>query len=319
VRCHDDGSERKPSVYAVLGVVVCELCAVTAAPNRDLGEHARKLMIRGPADVIAGVPDAALIGRTRATLTPRKIDADGGARLGPMGFRFRRLATLPILLVALTLVACASAPPLGTPSQRPEVTIAGVTRKQALDVIAEAMLAKGMQVKRVDEYSAVFTKRDESLLGAVPFGSRYDPQPEMRITFNNVDTPAGLRVFATAAMVRNPGSAFEAVSDVTNGNIAQEMQGALERLKWQLQAGSPLSVTPTATPSRRNEVGNPPGPRGESKYMLSAEQYAKANGCQAPAAAMSLASPGSETFAVNCAGGGPMMIRCDYGTCRALK
>jgi hypothetical protein len=58
-----------------------------------------------------------------------------------------------------------------------------------------------------------------------------------------------------------------------------------------------------------------------SKYMNDAEQFAKANGCPAPVAAMNLAVVGPEnfeSFAVACGADVSKSIRCDSGGCRAM-
>ena len=146
---------------------------------------------------------------------------------------FAKLLRLwPLVLV---LAACAPVQRLQTPSGRPEITISGATKKQVLDLLVAEMLASGAQIKQVNEYGAVFGKRDDSFAGALLFGSRYDSTPEMRITFNVVETPGATRVFCNAAMVTNPGSAFERVTDVTGGKTANDVQAMLERLRARLE------------------------------------------------------------------------------------
>lgn len=142
---------------------------------------------------------------------------------------------LRVWLIVFLLAGCAPLQPLQTPSGRPEVVISGATKKQVLDLLVAEMLANGAQVKQVHEYGAVFGKRDDSFTGALLFGSRYDSTPEMRLTFNVVEASGAVRVFCNAAMVTNPGSAFERVSDVTGGKTANDIQAMLERLKTRLQ------------------------------------------------------------------------------------
>ena len=141
-----------------------------------------------------------------------------------------------IWLTAILLVGgCATAPPLQTPSQRPEVTISGTTKKEILDVVVDNMLADGFQIKQMNDYSAVFGKLDRSLSGALLSGSKYDSTPEMRVTYNMVETGNAIRVFCSVAMVTNPGSGFERVTDVTGGKLAHKIQAMLERLKARTQ------------------------------------------------------------------------------------
>jgi hypothetical protein len=57
----------------------------------------------------------------------------------------------------------------------------------------------------------------------------------------------------------------------------------------------------------------------KSKELNNAEQFAKANGCPAPAAKMNFAVYGVdnfETFTVACGSESPMSVRCDNGRCR---
>ncbi len=142
---------------------------------------------------------------------------------------------LRVCFVVFLLAGCVPLQPLQTPSGRPEVTISGVTKKQVLDLLVTEMLANGVQVKQVNEYGAVFGKPDDSFTGALLFGSRYDSTPEMRLTFNVVELSDAIRVFCNAAMVTNPGSAFERVRDLTGGRTAKDAQAMLERLKARLQ------------------------------------------------------------------------------------
>lgn len=144
--------------------------------------------------------------------------------------------SLFILLMAILVVSgCATVPPLQTPSQRPEVTISGSTKKEIFDILVNEMLASGAQIKQMNDYSVVFAKRDTSLGGSILYGSRYDSTPEMRITYNLVEINGATRVFCNAAMVTNPGSGFERVNDVTGGKLAYEIQAMLERLKAMTQ------------------------------------------------------------------------------------
>jgi hypothetical protein len=227
------------------------------------------------------------------------------------------------LVVIFLLVGCASAPPLNTPSHRPEVTISGVSRKAVVDLIVNQALSNGNTLKKADEYSVVITRVDDSFLGAVLFGSRYDIHPEGRVTYTLVETSGSIRVFATIAIVRNPNSAFEAVTDITEGNAAPQAQAFLERLKTKAEENTSLQRGAAALPDvpTRNTSAAPTQPPrpGASKYLYSAEQFAKANGCTTPVVTLNLQSAVTETFSVICASGEPITVRCENGQCRTLK
>jgi uncharacterized protein YceK len=59
---------------------------------------------------------------------------------------------------------------------------------------------------------------------------------------------------------------------------------------------------------------------GVSKYMYTAERFAKDNGCTGAVASLNIKSQTYETFTVACTSGDPRLVRCDDGAaCRELK
>jgi hypothetical protein len=137
-----------------------------------------------------------------------------------------------LLVASIAVAGCATPPaPLSTPSGRPEVTITGVSKKQVADAIVAGALARGSQIKSVNEYAVVLTQRVHGNLGAsLAYGSRYDSTPEVRVTLNMVDVSGGVKVYARGEMVTNPGSAFERLNDVT-AHQAANLQTSLVDLK----------------------------------------------------------------------------------------
>jgi hypothetical protein len=84
-------------------------------------------------------------------------------------------------------------------------------------------------------------------------------------------------------------------------------------------APAPISPQPLgASPSVATQ-GVKPAAGAESRYMVSAERFAKANGCPAPAAAMILKAPFNETFSVTCPNGSTILVRCENDACRGLN
>jgi hypothetical protein len=140
----------------------------------------------------------------------------------------KRLLFFIVLLIFI--MGCATAKPLQTASGRPEIIIYNTTKKAVVDTLVSAFVPHGLQIKQMNEYNVVFAMRDTSLRGAIFFGSKYDTMPEARVTFTFVETGNTVRVFCTAAMVTNPGSAFERVTDVTEAE-ANSLQTMLEKLK----------------------------------------------------------------------------------------
>lgn len=138
-------------------------------------------------------------------------------------------------MLAALLVACAAPrPPLVTASGNPEVTIQNVDRRAIVNRMVEAIVERGNQVRQVTDYSVTAVKRvDRNFGAALLYGSRYDSVPEARLHFTLVDVAGGVRVFARAEMVTNPGSAFERVNDVTLSQ-AHDLQGILERMRQRM-------------------------------------------------------------------------------------
>jgi len=135
-----------------------------------------------------------------------------------------------LVLVSWLFIGCA-APRLNTASGNPEISIPDVTKKQVLDLIIAVKLQKGMQIKNVNDYGVVFTKKvDQSFLASFLYGSHYDSTPEGRLHYNVVEQNGYVKVYSRIEIVTNPDSAFESVSDIT-GNMGEQMQKELEGLK----------------------------------------------------------------------------------------
>ena len=141
-----------------------------------------------------------------------------------------------LALLVILLSACAApAPRLQTTSGNPEIVIPDVSKKQVINQIVSSKLEKGMQIKNVSDYGVTVSKRiDNSLMASLLYGSSYDSNPELRITYNVVEQGAAVKVFSRAEIITNPGSSFEKSSDVTR-NFASQMQSELEQLKSKLE------------------------------------------------------------------------------------
>lgn len=130
----------------------------------------------------------------------------------------------------------------------------------------------------------------------------YDAVEQMAVQKKCTHAPAGAQT-AAAAPPASPGDAAPAPA------AAQA-------------AGSGASgVAPTSpVPPAVQVTGAAAPPVGVvSKYMVSAERFAKDSGCATPAATMNIRAATYETFTVACAGGDPRSIRCDDGACRELR
>ena len=84
-----------------------------------------------------------------------------------------------------------------------------------------------------------------------------------------------------------------------------------------LATGFAMAVQPVSAPPAAIQ-GVKPAPGAESRYMVTAERFAKANGCPTPAAAMILKAPFNESFSVTCGNGSTILVRCENDACRSL-
>lgn len=62
------------------------------------------------------------------------------------------------------------------------------------------------------EFTLVFSKRCDSFVKSLLYGSSFNIIPESRITFTLIDTPDGVFVISKAEIVTNPNSGFEKIS-----------------------------------------------------------------------------------------------------------
>lgn len=150
-----------------------------------------------------------------------------------MKIKFNRLKLVLLFPALIVLAACAHVQQSqNTHSGRPDVTISHADLSAVKGVLANNALNWGYYVKSSSEYSSVFEKRDESMAGAILFGSRYDSAPVWRITFNYAPLNGGVRVVANIHAVTNPGSAFERITDFsTDSKDASSIQAMLVKIR----------------------------------------------------------------------------------------
>ena len=148
------------------------------------------------------------------------------------------------LIVTLSMVPCASAAPkkLDTPSGMPEITIMGVTKKEVIDTFVEQSLAEGQRVLSVNDYSVAVGKDATNFAAMMAAGSQQNWTPQVRLTYNLVDTSDGVHVFVRSEMVTNPDSHDEKVKDYTP-HILKPQQALLERIKAKMEGAEEASPT----------------------------------------------------------------------------
>lgn len=241
---------------------------------------------------------------------------------------------MKLILYALAavwlLTGCATPrAPLSTSSGRPEVMVTGVTKKQVMDLLVEAGLSNGLQVRNANEYGVTLTKKSTDLATAIIYGSRYDSTPEFRVHFNMVESQGGMRVFARGEVVTNPGSGFERVNDVTQ-NEGHAIQSMLEQLRTRVSPSNYPVPPPTASSGMTKPSVSPQVPtqtaspsstgRATGEDTINAERVAREQHCaEQPRASLLSKGPGYESYSVACTSGDTMVVRCEFGNCRTLK
>ena len=152
------------------------------------------------------------------------------------------LRILIALASFLTLSACAGT--LHRPqtaSGRPEVTITNATPEKIKPVLVSEMANAGYRISKDTPYELAFDKPVQNLAMAALLGSRYDSQPNARITYTFAQIGKDTRVIGDVAVITNPGSAFERRTELNNGVDAYDLQTGLQRLSAAMNPNSALS------------------------------------------------------------------------------
>jgi hypothetical protein len=136
-----------------------------------------------------------------------------------------------------------SAPIKKTSSGRPEVIIAGTTKKAVVDALANQMIARGYSVGQIDDYHAQFEKPGGFWLDLL-LGSRFNSSAIWRVSYTLLDTQEGVRVMAEMGGVTNPGSGFEKVTEIKGGKNAAAIQSILDVVRG--ETGRIVVPQPTA-------------------------------------------------------------------------
>jgi hypothetical protein len=140
---------------------------------------------------------------------------------------------------------------------------------------------------------------------------------EAKFTFNDLATGArfGERPYSTSSSAWE--GVFSAMTDKQVDAIAVAVFGELKRQAATTAATPPQPPRQAAPASRpAASVAAPPG--GSSAYEV--ERLPVVKSCQpVPKAVLTAKGPGFETYRVACANGDALSIRCEYGSCRALK
>lgn len=147
-----------------------------------------------------------------------------------------------IIGASLLLASCVTAPvEHHTASGKPEVTVAATPESIKPQLVSQ-MLSAGYRINRDTVYELSFDRPVDNLAVAVLMGSKYDAQPNSRISFSFAPIGGQTRIVADAAIITNPGSAFERRTPTNNGVDSQSIQQYLDRLKAETDPNSSISI-----------------------------------------------------------------------------
>jgi len=159
-----------------------------------------------------------------------------------------RKSSLAFVALMLALGACqtaSEAPPLVTPSMRPEVTVAAPAATVRSTILSD-LLNKGYTIHSDGPDVLVLDKKSDNILVNVLMGSRWNPIVDARITFAFAEINGQTRTVADLAVVTNPGTGFEQVTPVEANDALQKVQEYLTQAAAEITAQAAAQPTPKA-------------------------------------------------------------------------
>ncbi|WP_131803292.1 hypothetical protein [Mesorhizobium sp. LCM 4576] len=156
--------------------------------------------------------------------------------------RFRTVSALAAIV--LIVAGCQTAPTGPMPSNNFTFNAGRQTTKEA---IVSAYLGRGFQIVRDSDLQLVMDRPAKDNFGAqLVFGSQWNVVPNSRLSLTFLgDNPT--QVNAQLAIVTNPGSGFEQVTDLTNNASArQQLQVGMSQAKTiaEAQRSAPKAAKP---------------------------------------------------------------------------
>lgn len=157
----------------------------------------------------------------------------------------RVLAFMLLAFLGGCVTDAASSYTPATPSGKAEVTIKAPVATIKSAIISGAM-NQGLNVTKDTDYLLQLEKPTQNLGAAMLLGSKYDSVPNERYVFTFAPTNDSVRVVVSPMFVTNPGSAFEQLTPITNGQGIQRTQETLTELKTRLEVASAPPPKPSS-------------------------------------------------------------------------
>ena len=137
-----------------------------------------------------------------------------------------------IVLAAATVSACSTT---SGPRMAPERQMSVAAPKgKVKEAIAALMVSRGYQIQRDTDFVMDFATNTQNFMATLLLSSNYDSRVETRVSVTFIgDNPT--QVSWRAALITNPGSAFERPTDITNNPDGDNVQAQFVSLKAQLE------------------------------------------------------------------------------------
>ncbi|MBB5053047.1 hypothetical protein HNQ36_003038 [Afipia massiliensis] len=129
-----------------------------------------------------------------------------------------------------------------TASGKPEVVLQNASVDAVKSELINNMINGGYRVTKDTSYELSFDKPVQNIAAAALLGSRYDAQPNARVTYTIASMGPNIRVVADLAVITNPGSSFERRTEFNNSQDSAQIQAMLDNLKLFVDPNSPGAI-----------------------------------------------------------------------------
>lgn len=155
------------------------------------------------------------------------------------------VAASAAVAAVLTLGGCGTPVTHATVSGKVEVAITGSTPEAVKAGLVNEMVNHGYRITKDTSYEIAFDRPTDNIAASVLLGSKYDAQPNARVSYFITPTPPIVRVVADIAIITNPGSSFERRTEMNGSQDSVQVQALLDRLKTSLEAPPPVAAKPS--------------------------------------------------------------------------
>ena len=148
-------------------------------------------------------------------------------------------------VLALCCAGCAAPVAHMTASGKPEVTIQRTTADAIKSAIVNRMVNGGYRITKDTPYEVAFDRPVQNIAAQVLLGSKYDSQPNARVSYMIATIGADVRIVTDIAIITNPGSPFEQRTEMNNSQDSSDVQRLLNEIKYTVEPKA-AAITPSA-------------------------------------------------------------------------